>query len=113
MVKPELQPLRVPGGWRVDVNALQELDPSPETIDWFYGSILFSAIHRHLGLELHVHWEAEGDPSGSYVLQRYRLQFEKNADRAIAGYLVDEQRIADRRRLVERMENYMKLSEWN
>ncbi|OWA37127.1 hypothetical protein B9G55_03385 [Saccharibacillus sp. O16] len=88
------------------------MDPSPETIDWFYGAILFSAIHRQLGFELHVHWEAEGDPAGSYVLQRYMLQFEKNGERAIAGYLVDEQRIAERSRLVERMESYMRLSKW-
>ncbi|NGZ74256.1 hypothetical protein [Saccharibacillus alkalitolerans] len=110
--KPRLQPLRVPSGWKIDVNALYELDPSPETLDWFYGSILFSAIHRHLGHELYVRWEPEGDPSGSFLLQRYLLKFEKKSDAVLEGYVVDEQRIPGRQELAERLEAYMLMSKW-
>ncbi|WP_051507254.1 hypothetical protein [Saccharibacillus sacchari] len=108
-----LQPLRIPSGWRVEVNELREIDPSPETMDWFYGSILLSVLHRHLGYELYVRWEPEGDPSGCYVLQRYRLKFEKKGNGVLEAHFVDEQQFEERRLLVEQLEAYMDLKTWS
>lgn len=55
--EPGLQPLRIPGGWKVDMNALYELEPAPENIDWFYGSILFSAICSSLRKKATAFWK--------------------------------------------------------
>ncbi|GGO04339.1 hypothetical protein [Saccharibacillus kuerlensis] len=111
-IKPKLQSLRIPAGWKVDVNTLYELEPSLQTIDWFSGSILFSAVQRKLGYEVYVRWEPQSDPAGVFFLQRYLLKYEEQGDSVLEGYFVDEQRIGDRQRLVERLEAYMLMSEW-
>ncbi|MDO3409619.1 hypothetical protein QWJ34_07570 [Saccharibacillus sp. CPCC 101409] len=110
--KPMLQPLRVASGWKLEVNGLYELDPSPETLDWFYGSILFSAVHRQLGYELYVRWEPEGDPAGCFLLHRYFIKFGPAGGEVLEAYLIDEQRIKSRKRLVERLEEHMLQTTW-
>ncbi len=110
--KPRLQPLRIPGGWKTDVNMLYELEPSPDTMDRFYGPILFSATHRNLGHEIYVRWEPEGDPLGRFLLQRYLLKFDEKGSSVLEGYLVDSVYFRERLQLVDRLEMYMELSKW-
>ncbi|NEC02717.1 hypothetical protein [Streptomyces anulatus] len=68
-----LQPLRVAPGWRIDINSLYAVDPSPETIEWFYGSALVSGHRVHDGLCFDTRWEPEGDPEGAYRVDFLRL----------------------------------------
>ncbi|WP_344325890.1 hypothetical protein [Kitasatospora putterlickiae] len=68
-----LQPLRVAPGWRIDMNSLYAVDPSPETMEWFYGSVLVSGHLAHDGLCFDVRWEPEGDPEGCYEVDFLRL----------------------------------------
>ncbi|MFG2696410.1 hypothetical protein [Kitasatospora sp. NPDC048407] len=61
-----LQPLRVAPGWVIDMNSLYAVDPSPETMEWLYGSVLVSGHLVHDGLCFDARWEPEGDPEGRY-----------------------------------------------
>ncbi len=65
-----LQPLRIPGGWRVSWNTLFEVDPTPENVahGYFGGSSLFAATHESLRLQLDLVWQPEDDPEGEYRL---------------------------------------------
>jgi hypothetical protein len=65
-----LQPLRVPGGWRVGWNTLHEVDPTAENVGrgFFGGSSLFAAVNEGLRLSLDLEWRPEGDPDGEYRL---------------------------------------------
>lgn len=68
-----LQPLRVASGWTIDINGLYAVDPSPETIDWFYGSVLVGGHDRFTPWCFDARWEPEGDPGGRYVVDFLRL----------------------------------------
>ncbi|MFB6887993.1 hypothetical protein ACFCX4_01585 [Kitasatospora sp. NPDC056327] len=68
-----LQPLRMAPGWSIDMNSLYAVDPSPETVEWFYGSVLVSGHLSHDGLCFDVRWEPEGDPGGRYEVDFLRL----------------------------------------
>ncbi|MFD8597812.1 hypothetical protein ACFV1L_22685 [Kitasatospora sp. NPDC059646] len=68
-----LQPLRVAPSWVIDMNSLYGVDPSPETMEWFYGSVLVSGHCRHDGLCFDVRWEPEGDPDGCFTADFLRL----------------------------------------
>ena len=71
MKVPPYQPLRIPPGWRIDWNALCEVDPTEENVrrGFFGGSSLFSATHEHRRLWLDVEWRPEDDPAGEYNLK--------------------------------------------
>ncbi|MEV7548704.1 hypothetical protein AB0N89_03670 [Amycolatopsis sp. NPDC089917] len=68
-----LQPLRVAAGWRIDISGLYAVDPSPETMEWFYGSVLISGNDGHSRLTFDARWEPEGDPEGCYTVDFLRL----------------------------------------
>ena len=61
-----LQPLRIPAGWLIELNALYELDPSEETADDF--GVLFSARNEYRRFWIGVEWLPELDPSGCFHL---------------------------------------------
>lgn len=63
-----LQPLRVPPGWRIDINNLVELDPTAENIDYFGGSSMFSATHEPRRFWIDVEWRPEFDVNGEFRL---------------------------------------------
>ncbi|MFE3946582.1 hypothetical protein ACFXPV_32725 [Streptomyces sp. NPDC059118] len=49
------------------------MDPSADTIDWFYGSVLVSGHDHYSRLCFDVRWEPEGDPEGCDVVDFLRL----------------------------------------
>ncbi|WP_245193122.1 hypothetical protein [Amycolatopsis alba] len=60
-------------GWRIDISSLYAVDPSPETMEWFYGSVLISGNDHHSRLSFDARWEPEGDPEGCYTVDFLRL----------------------------------------
>ena len=70
----DLQPLRIPAGWRIDWNTLCEIDPGEESVrrGFFGGSSLFSAVHEQRRFWLDVEWSPEDEPDGCY---RLRLEY--------------------------------------
>lgn len=64
-----LQPLRIPGGWLVNWNALLELDPEDAEGGGFGGSSLFMATHESRRFQIDVEWRPEFDPEGRYLLR--------------------------------------------
>ncbi|GGQ65105.1 hypothetical protein [Kitasatospora griseola] len=69
----QLQPLRVAPAWVIDMNSLYAVDPSPDTMEWFYGSVLISGHLVHNGLCFDARWEPEGDPDGCYQVDFLQL----------------------------------------
>ncbi len=68
-----LQPLRIPAGWRVDYNILTELDPSPQTAEYFYGEWLFAASCQKSRVGVEISFSPEGDPEGAFMVDYYRI----------------------------------------
>lgn len=64
-----LQPLRIPGGWCVDWNTLQEIDPNDAGSEAFGGSSLFMATNEGRRFRIDVEWHPEFDPDGSYHMR--------------------------------------------
>lgn len=79
-----IQPLRIPGGWTVAFNKLEDVEPeelSPEDERWpgsFVEDILYiyrdclrkkkkQLERQRLGIDLG--WYPDGDPAGSFLLQ--------------------------------------------
>lgn len=63
-----LQPLRIPPGWRIDINNLYELEPTEENIDWFGGSSQFSAVNEQRRFWIDIEWRPEFDPKGEFCM---------------------------------------------
>jgi hypothetical protein len=78
VVDPEnapLQPLRVTAGWTVSYNnALYEVDPTEDTIPWWwiFKSDMLTMVHEHRRRLLDLGWTPEGDvEGGAYRLRLY------------------------------------------
>lgn len=65
---PPLQPLRVPAGWFINWNTLEETDAVDAEGGAFGGSSLFMATHEQMRYRIDVEWRPEFDPDGSYHL---------------------------------------------
>ena len=65
---PSLQPLRVPAGWFINWNTLEQVDPADAEERAFGGSSLFMATHEQMRYRIDVEWRPEFDPEGSYHL---------------------------------------------
>lgn len=66
MTESKLQPLRVPAGWLINWNVLDEAEPGEEHA---YGnSSVFMATHEARRFRIDVEWRPEFDPEGSFRL---------------------------------------------
>ncbi|WP_460832800.1 hypothetical protein [Lysobacter humi (ex Lee et al. 2017)] len=72
---PPLQALRIPAGWRVAYNnGLYAVDPTPETIRWWwiFKQDMLVLVHDERGRLLDVGWSPEMDvEAGRYRLHLY------------------------------------------
>lgn len=66
---PSLQPLRVPAGWLINWNTLEQVDPEDAEGGAFGGSSLFMATQEVRRFRIDVEWRPEFDPEGSYCLR--------------------------------------------
>lgn len=62
-----LPPLRIPGGWMINLNSL-DIASSPEDGD-IGGSSLFMATNEGLRFDIEVTFRPEFDPSGSFIME--------------------------------------------
>lgn len=62
----ELQPLRIPAGWRIDINKLIEADPGRGNIGHFGGTTMFSAINEARRFWIDIEWRPEFDVDGEF-----------------------------------------------
>jgi hypothetical protein len=69
MTPPRLQPLRIPAGWRIDWNTLEEVDPGEEPAEAFGGSSVFLATNEGRRFQIDVEWRPEFDPEGNFYLR--------------------------------------------
>lgn len=84
-----IQPIRIPGGWKVDVNTLPETQPTEATIEAFTGSSLLMLSHADANLIIDVFWRPEYDPNGNFELKlipRLEEYNERSGDLEGTGY---------------------------
>ena len=67
-----LQPLRVPAGWLINWNTLEEEDPAGEGDPSYGGSSVFMATNEGRRFLIDVEWRPEFDPEGSF---RMRVEY--------------------------------------
>ncbi|MGK5023144.1 hypothetical protein [Janthinobacterium sp. RB2R34] len=79
-----LQPLRVPGGWTISVNTLFEVEPGPDTMQWFSGALLLWGYCRHSGYCFNSHFEPEDEPDGEFVLEWGKVSYDRQG-KAVKG----------------------------
>ena len=88
--KYSLQPIRITSNWTVVINNFYEVDPSQETVEWFYGNPLLSCSNDYLGRSVEVIFEPTGDPNGDYVIQLFSYTKKGKAVNYSEGTLVKE-----------------------
>jgi hypothetical protein len=64
----KLQPLRVANGWTISLNNFYDVQPTPETMTWFYASSLLRGHSLEARLAFECVYEAEGDPEGEFIV---------------------------------------------
>lgn len=73
----ELQPIRVPPHWRVTYNIWFEVDPSPDTMDWFSESMMLG-VHSDDGrYAIDLTFSPELDPNGTFNVTFYECDTSK------------------------------------
>lgn len=105
-VESLLQPLRIPAGWGVDYNIFTSHDPSTESSEYFYGSVLFAASNRRDGRSVELGFEPEGDPEGSYELHLHdRAKANDHDSNTCVAQVIPR----DRLEIVRQIERFMAL----
>lgn len=98
-----LQPLRIPGGWLVKFNTLDEVDPAdvPRENAWmWFKEDLFLAVHERQNRLVDVGWYPDGDvENGAYRLVVHVGDFR--------GEELHSFETRDRRVLVAEMERWL------
>jgi len=102
-----LQPLRIPSGWMVDINSFYSVDPSEDTMEWFYGSPLLSCTNTRTGHSLELVFEPEGEPAGEYRISFYKYEINKRKIDYRNGAMIDTARTKRKTEAVELIEDYM------
>lgn len=64
----KLQPLRIPPRWRVTYNIFFEVDPSPETMEWFNESMMLGILSDDGRYFIDLSFRPEDDPAGSFCV---------------------------------------------
>jgi hypothetical protein len=72
MTASRLQPLRVPAGWLINWNTLDEVEAGDESVRAYGGSSVFMATHATRRFQIDVEWRPEFDPEGSF---RMRVEY--------------------------------------
>lgn len=72
MNAPRLQPLRVPAGWLIQWNTLDERDDTADPTEAYGGSSVFLATNEARRFRIDVEWQPEFDPEGSF---RMRVEY--------------------------------------
>lgn len=75
-----LQPLRVPGGWSITVNTLFEVEPGPDSMQWFSSALLLWGHCRGTGYCFNSHFEPEDDPDGQFVLEMAKVAYDRHGN---------------------------------
>lgn len=103
-----LQPLRVPGGWHITVNTLFEVDPGPDTMQWFSSALLLWGSCRDSGYGFNSHFEPEDDPQGEFVLEMGRVAYDRHG-KAVkdSEVFLGEFRTRSKAAFVARVEQFM------
>lgn len=103
-----LQPLRVPGGWTISVNTLFEVEPGPDTMQWFSSALLLWGHCRDSGYCFNSHFEPEDDPEGEFVLELCKVSYDRQG-KAVKGseVLLGDFRTRSKAQFVERVEQFM------
>ena len=103
-----LQPLRVPGGWHITVNTLFEVEPGPDTMQWFSSALLLWGHRRDSGYCFNSHFEPEDDPDGEFVLEMGKVDYDRHG-KAVKGseVFLGEWRTRSKAAFVERLEQFM------
>ncbi|KAB8041546.1 hypothetical protein [Janthinobacterium aquaticum] len=103
-----LQPLRVPAGWQITVNTLFEVDPGPDTMQWFSSALLLWGHCSASGYCFNSHFEPEDDPQGQFVLELARVELDRNGKAVkVSDTLLEERRTRSRAQFVAWVEQFM------
>ncbi|MGK5066155.1 hypothetical protein [Janthinobacterium sp. RT4P48] len=104
-----LQPLRVPGGWHITVNTLFEVEPGPDSMQWFSSALLLWGYCRDSGYCFNSHFEPEDDPDGEFVLEMAKAEYDRHG-KAVKGseVFLGEFRTRGKAQFVARVEQFMR-----
>lgn len=64
-----LQPLRIPAGWLIQWNTLEEIDPEQGISEGYGGSSIFLATNETRRFRIDVEWRPEFDPEGRFHMR--------------------------------------------
>ncbi|MCR9119249.1 MAG: hypothetical protein NXI22_20135 [bacterium] len=77
----DLQPLRIPPHWRVTFNIFFEVDPTPDTMEWFNESMMLGILSDDGRYCIDLTFHPEDDPTGSYSVGFLRALGNPKANR--------------------------------
>ncbi|NHB90318.1 hypothetical protein [Photorhabdus tasmaniensis] len=102
-----IQPLRIPSRWVIDVNNFYDYEPTKENMDWFYGSILISGHNSLDGLCFDSRYEPEGDPNGLFVLDFFIIKTNKKTGKTEEEKFLGSKQTRDKSKFINILEEFM------
>lgn len=71
----KIQPLKIPAGWLIEYNNFYIYEPTPENMEWFYGSYVICASNIQAKLAFESWYEPEGDPEGCFIIDFFSTKY--------------------------------------
>ncbi|HCT3785891.1 hypothetical protein [Proteus mirabilis] len=102
-----IQPLRIPSRWVIDVNNFYHYEPTKENMDWFYGSILISGHNSLNGLCFDSRYEPEGDTNGLFVLDFFIIKTNKKTGKIEEEKFLGSKQTRDKAMFINMLEEFM------
>lgn len=103
----KIQPIKVASGWTIDVNNFYAFEPTPENMEWFYGSILISGHNDQMSLCFDSKYEPEGDPNGEYILDFYTMKNNKKNNKLEVSEMIGTKHTKDKKIFIGYIERFM------
>ena len=74
----DLQPIRIPPLWNVTHNTWFEVDPTPETMEWFNESMMLGIQSSDGQYFIDLTFTPENDPNGNFLPVFYKRDESKS-----------------------------------
>ncbi|SHO59311.1 hypothetical protein [Vibrio quintilis] len=107
----EIQRLRIPSGWSININNFYEVDPVEEFIEYYYGSVLIGGSNKIMGLSFDSRYEPEGTPNGYFILVMQKNEYDKNG-KIKAVTVLDIKKTKEREDFIKSLEYFMRTGKY-
>lgn len=102
----ELQPIRIPPNWRVTYNIWFEVDPAPETMEWFNESMMLGIQSDDRRYFIDLAFAPEDDPSGRFLVTFY-AQDDRQASNSDDARVIGGGEFRERLDALQSIEHFM------